>query len=68
MSNNLHLIPPNVLDIVENLSTTKHENAVLSYIARLEAIRDYCDSALKKHQMHKASNPWNPANYKRKSR
>lgn len=68
MTNNLHLVPVVVLDIVENMSKTKHENAVLSYTARLEAIRDYCDAALKNHQMQKNSNMWNPANYKRKSR
>lgn len=68
MTNKIHLVPVVVLDIVDNLSKTKHENAILSYIDRLEAIRDYCDGALKKHEMQKNSNMWNPANYKRKSR
>lgn len=47
---NEHLIPANVLDIVEKISSqTVHENERLNYIARLEAIRDYCNAAVIKH-------------------
>jgi hypothetical protein len=47
---NEHLIPANVLDIVEKISKqTVHENERLNYIARLEAIRDFCNEAVAKH-------------------
>lgn len=49
MNNNtkIHLIPQPVIDCVESLRTTKQEHMRLNYIVRLEAIRDYCDQALK---------------------
>ena len=43
----LHLVPQAVIDCVQGLSTTKQDNLRLNYIMRLEAIRDYCDAALK---------------------
>ena len=43
----VHLVPQAVIDVVQNLSTTKQDNLRLNYIMRLEAIRDYCDYALK---------------------
>lgn len=46
-NNKIHLIPQPVIDCVENLRTTKQEHMRLNYIVRLEAIRDYCDQALK---------------------
>lgn len=46
---NQHLIPANVVDLVEKLnSKTINQNERNIYIQRLEAIRDYCDTALKK--------------------
>ena len=46
---NEHLIPANVLDLAEKISSqTAHENERLNYLIRLEAIRDYCDIVLKK--------------------
>lgn len=46
---NQHLIPINVLDIIEKVNDPKtNENEKNNYIHRLEAIRDYCDAAIKK--------------------
>lgn len=45
--NKIHLVPQAVVDCVEHLATTKQDNLRLNYIMRLEAIRDYCDQALK---------------------
>jgi hypothetical protein len=51
---NLHLIPVNVLDLVEKLNdSTIKENEHLNYQLRLEAIRDYCSVALNKHSAKK---------------
>lgn len=65
-NNKLHFVPQVVIDIAENIANTKHDNIKINYIARLEAIRDYCDAVLKKDHMQKSTNVWNPANYKRK--
>jgi hypothetical protein len=46
-NNKIHLIPQPVIDCVEGLKTTPQEHMRLNYIVRLEAIRDYCDQALK---------------------
>lgn len=46
---NEHLLPVNVIDLVNNFNNTKNENEKLNYRFRLEAIRDYCDSAIKKN-------------------
>jgi hypothetical protein len=43
----IHLIPQPVIDCVEGLRTTKQDHMRLNYIVRLEAIRDYCDAAIK---------------------
>ena len=49
MKNNLHLVPVNVQDIVEKLSNKNmKENERMNYVLRLEAIREYCEHALKK--------------------
>jgi hypothetical protein len=45
---NQHLVPQVVIDCAENLVQSKSENSKVTYAMRLEAIRDYCDSALKK--------------------
>ena len=39
---NLHLVPVNVLDIVEKMNTAYNENEIQNYVHRLEVIRDYC--------------------------
>lgn len=43
----IHLVPQAVIDCVQGLTNTKQDNLKLNYIMRLEAIRDYCDYALK---------------------
>ena len=43
----IHLVPQAVIDCVQGLTTTKQDNLRLNYVMRLEAIRDYCDQALK---------------------
>jgi hypothetical protein len=46
---NLHLVPVNVQDIAEKLAQKYiSENERSNYILRLEAIRDYCEDALRK--------------------
>lgn len=46
-NNKIHLIPQPVIDCAESLKTTHQDHMRLNYIVRLEAIRDYCDQALK---------------------
>ena len=46
--NNQHLIPANVIDIVDKLSKQINENEKANYLYRLEAIREYCDANIKK--------------------
>lgn len=49
MKNNLHLVPASVQDIVEKLADRNmRENERANYILRLEAIKEYCESTLKK--------------------
>ena len=49
MKKNLHLVPNNVQDIVEQLQKTSvRGNERMNYVLRLEAIRDFCDAAIKK--------------------
>lgn len=43
----MHLIPQVIIDCVDNLSSTRQDDLKLNYIMRLEAIRDYCDAAVK---------------------
>lgn len=44
---NLHLVPANVIDIVEKLSNKDiFANEEMNYVLRLEAIRDYCQDAI----------------------
>ena len=43
---NEHLVPINVIDIVEKLNYSSNENERNNYIHRLEVIREYCDLAL----------------------
>ena len=46
---NKHLVPANVLDIVEKMrGSGVRENEMANYILRLEAIRDFCDESLRK--------------------
>lgn len=47
---NLHLIPINVLDLVDKLNASDvMENERGNYLLRLETIRDYCNQAIMKH-------------------
>jgi len=43
---NEHLIPINVIDIVEKLNYASNENERNNYIHRLEVIRDFCNQAI----------------------
>ena len=43
----IHLVPQIVVDCAENLANAKHDHMRDAYMSRLEAIRDYCDHALK---------------------
>ena len=46
---NEHLLPVAVIDIVEKLNQPNiRENERMSYVLRLETIRDFCDFALRK--------------------
>lgn len=55
---NQHLIPINVIDLVEKLNESKiNENERNNYIHRLEAIRDYCDISIKKANQTRAIMP-----------
>lgn len=57
-NDNLHLIPQAILDCAEGLSKTKQDNLKLNYIIRLEAIRNFCDEAIRKHNMETNTNIW----------
>jgi galactokinase len=45
--NRVHMVPQIVVDVAENLMNAKHDHMRDTYTLRLEAIRDYCDAALK---------------------
>ena len=46
---NEHLLPVNIVDLVQKLNQTDiRENERMNYVLRLETIRDYCDAAVKK--------------------
>ena len=51
----IHLVPPIIIDIAQNIATTKQENLRINYIMRLEAIREYCDEILKVADTHNHS-------------
>jgi len=46
--NNIHMVPQIVIDCAENLASAKIDHMRDTYTLRLEAIRDYCDEALKR--------------------
>jgi hypothetical protein len=47
--NQLHLVPNNIQDIVEQLQNPNiRSNERMNYVLRLEAIRDYCEASIKK--------------------
>jgi hypothetical protein len=51
---NEHLIPPIVLDLVEKFNSPHvRENEKMNYILRIEAIRDYCSTAINKYNAQK---------------
>ena len=46
---NLHLVPVNIQDLCEKLFDKNiRENEHQNYLLRVEAIREYCDEALRK--------------------
>jgi len=48
---NEHLLPVNIVDLVEKLNQQGiRENERMNYVLRLEAIRDYCDAAIRKSE------------------
>lgn len=47
-NSNIHLVPINVIDIVDKLYSATNENEVNNYTHRLEVIRDYCNESLQK--------------------
>jgi DNA-directed RNA polymerase specialized sigma54-like protein len=46
--NKIHMVPQIVIDCAENLMNTKIDHMRDNYTLRLEAIRDYCNEALKR--------------------
>jgi len=56
MNKNLHLVPVNIVDLVERINdkNTK-ENERMNLIIRLETIRDYCNSTLNKQNFQKTT-------------
>ena len=54
--NKIHLVPQAVVDCAESLNNTKQDNLRLNYILRLEAIREYCDLAIRKHNSEVSTN------------
>lgn len=56
---NEHLVPVNVQDIVGRLSESNlSQNERFVLIQRLEAIRDYCTEAVKKHNYVDMGQVW----------
>ena len=47
LKNKMHLVPQIVIDCADNYKASKIEHMRESYLTRLEAIRDYCDSVIK---------------------
>lgn len=53
---NLHLLPANVMDLVDKINDpTIRENERNNYVFRLEAIRDYVTISLNTYSRDKAS-------------
>lgn len=53
---NPHLVPVNVIDLVDKLSdVTVRENELNNYVLRLEAIRDFCTVSLNTYSRDKKS-------------
>lgn len=51
---NLHLVPVNIVDLVEKLNDKNiRENEHNNYVLRIEAIRDYCAAAIAKQYSQK---------------
>ena len=62
---NQHLVPQMVIDCAENMARASSENSKMAYVMRLEAIRDYCDVALKKQSQFKLTIPTKKKNSSR---
>lgn len=56
MNKNIHLVPINIIDIVDRINdkNTK-ENEKMNLIIRLETIRDYCNSVINKQSFQKST-------------
>lgn len=53
---NMHLLPVNVIDLVEKLNRQDiSENEMTNYVMRIEAIRDYCAVSLSTYSSDKKS-------------
>ena len=51
MTKNIHLIPPIIHDIIEQLENPNvNENEKMALIQRLDTIKDFCISALNRQQ------------------
>ena len=44
----IHMIPQPVIDCAENMFKAQNSNTQDMYYVRLQAIRDYCDQAMKR--------------------
>ena len=66
LKHNMHLVPQIVQDLVEGaFNETKHENERTNYLHRVEAIRDYCTTAVLKHNNTKFTTPPKKKNFVR---
>lgn len=64
-SNRLYLVPINVVDLVGKLLDANiGENERYNYEIRVEAIREYCDFAINKHNSNKNSKKFQKVNRK----
>lgn len=45
--NNEHMLPVAIIDLVSKFKSAKNENEKMNYRFRIEAVRDYCDEAVK---------------------
>ena len=62
---NQHLIPINIIDLVDKINDPRtNENERNNYILRLETIKDFCETAIKKDKDRKLkeySSSWKSA-------
>lgn len=65
-TNNMHLVPQVVIDCAENIFKGNRINEI--YAARVEAIRDYCNSELQKYEAKKVQDLRNNTIFNTKKR